>query len=401
MTAQGTILVINCGSSSVKFAVFADDAPPRRLWSGRIERIGLAVSRFVAIDASGTRAVEECDTIADHRQALEFLFGKLERNTPAASPVAVGHRVVHGGTDCDCPLLVSPSLEARLRGLAPLAPLHMPHNLAGIAAVKKIRAGIPQVACFDTAFHRHLPRLARLTGLPRRFYEQGIRRYGFHGLSYEYVIEELRARHGDAVARGRLIVAHLGNGASMSAIRDARSVETSMGFSTLSGLPMGTRSGDLDPGIVLYLITREGMTPEQVQALLYRQSGLAGVSGISRNMRELLDQSAEQAPAAEAVAFFCYRARAQLAALTAALGGLDRLVFTGGIGANAPQVRAQICNGLGYLGITLDAARNADGRRSISVPHAAVVIEAFPTDEELMIARHVQRLLERPALREA
>lgn len=401
MTADGTILVINCGSSSVKFAVFANDASLGRLWSGRIERIGLAVSRFVTVDGSGAQVVEERDTMADHGKALEFLFRKLDRETSAALPVAVGHRVVQGGADCDCPLIVTPSLEARLRRLEPLAPLHMPHNLAGIAAVKKIRAGIVQVACFDTAFHLHLPRLARLTGLPRRFYEQGIRRYGYHGLSYEYVIEELRTREGDAAACGRMVVAHLGNGASMAAIRDGRSVETSMGFSTLAGLPMGTRSGDLDPGLVLYLITQQGMTPEQVQDLLYKQSGLLGLSGVSRNMRELLAQSAEQAPAAEAVAFFCYRARAQLAALTAPLGGLDRLVFTGGIGANAPHIRAEICKGLGYLGITLDAARNADGRRTISAPHAAVVVEAFPTDEELMIARHVQRVLERPALREA
>jgi acetate kinase len=401
MTASSTILVINCGSSSVKFAVFANDASLRRLWRGRLERIGLAVSRFAAVDASGVQVVEECDAIADHGMALEFLFRKLERDTSAALPAAVGHRVVQGGADCDCPLIVTSSLEARLRALAPLAPLHMPHNLAGIAAVKKIRPGIVQVACFDTAFHLDLPRLARLTGLPRRFYAQGIRRYGYHGLSYEYVIEELRAREGDAAAHGRMIVAHLGNGVSMAAIRDARSVETSMGFSTLAGLPMGTRSGNLDPGIVLYLITQQGMTPEQVQDLLYRQSGLLGLSGISRNMRELLAQSAAQAPAAEAVAFFCYRARAQLAALTAALGGLDRLVFTGGIGANAPHIRAEICKGLGYLGIALDATHNADRRRRISAPHAAVAIEAFPTDEELMIARHVQRVLERPALREA
>jgi acetate kinase len=269
--------------------------------------------------------------------------------------------------------------------------LHQPHNLAGIAAVRRARPGLPQIACFDTAFHHDLPRLARLAALPREFYDEGIRRYGFHGLSYEYVIDALR-RDGVDVDRERIIVAHLGNGASMSAVKGGRSVETTMGFSTLAGLPMGTRCGDLDPGIVLYLLTEKGMTVERVQHLLYEESGLLGLSGLSRNMQDLLARPAEPA-AIEAVEFFCYQARRHLAALTAVLGGIDRLVFTGGIGANAPAVRAKVCTGLEYLGIALEDELNASGARLISANASRVAIEAFPTDEELMIARHVQQVL--------
>jgi acetate kinase len=319
---------------------------------------------------------------ADHPQPIE----------------AVGHRIVHGGLDCDCPLMVTPAVEKRLRGLIPLAPLHQPHNLAGIAAVRTARPRLPQIACFDTAFHRSLPRPATLTSLPRELYEDGIRRYGFHGLSYEYIVDALR-REGVDVDRERIIVAHLGNGASMCALRGGQSIETTMGFSTLAGLPMGTRCGDLDPGIVLYLLAEKGMSVERVQRLLYEESGLLGVSGLSRNMQDLLAKAAEPAAAA-AVELFCYQARRHLAALTAPLGGLDRLVFTGGIGANAPAVRAQICAGLAHLGIVLDAERNVAGGRRIAADTSRVAVEALPTDEELMIARHVRETLTRVAAKE-
>jgi acetate kinase len=290
-----------------------------------------------------------------------------------------------------------------LRRLIPLAPLHLPHNLAGIAAVRGIRRDLPQVACFDTAFHHSLPRLARLTGLPRSYADEGIHRYGFHGLSYEYVMAELRRRHGPAVAKERIVVAHLGNGASMAAIKDGRSVDTTMGFSTLGGLPMGTRSGDLDPGIILYLLTEKSMTAGQVQQVLYKQSGLLGVSCLSRNMQELLAHVDTEAAAAEAVEFFCYQARKHLAALTATIGGLDRLVFTGGIGANAPLVRAKTLEGLSYLGLDLDHGRNDRNESIISATSSAVVVEAFATNEELMIARHVRHMLaeQRPVARRA
>jgi acetate kinase len=403
MTSNDAILVINCGSSSIKFALFADEADaPRRLCSGALQRLGLPEGRFRATAEDGTILFDETVDIPNHLAALDFLLSRVEEITSRNALEAVGHRVVHGGDECDCPLHVTAALEARLRKLIPLAPLHLPHNLAGITAVRVRRPDLPQVASFDTAFHNELPRLARLTGLPRRFEEAGIRRYGFHGLSYEYVLGELRRDQGDDAANSRIIVAHLGNGASMAAFRGGQSIDSTMGFSTLAGLPMGTRSGDLDPGIILYLLMEQGMTAEQVQYLLYQQSGLLGLSGFSRNMRELLARSDEEAAAAEAVALFCYRGRKHLAALTACLGGLDRLVFTGGIGANAPEIRAKICEGLGYLGIVLDETRNAGGERLISADDGSVAVEAFLTDEELMIARHVRQVLaDRPAVREA
>jgi acetate kinase len=319
------------------------------------------------------------------------LLDAVEQHPSGARLTAVGHRIVHGGPECDCPILVTAGLEARLRKLSPLAPMHQPHNLAGIAAVRSARRNLPQVACFDTAFHHNLPRLARLTGLPRELYEEGIRRYGFHGLSYEYITDALRREAVD-LEHERIIIAHLGNGASMCAVKSGRSIETTMGFSTLSGLPMGTRCGDLDPGIVLYLLTEKRMRIKQVQQLLYEESGLLGLSGLSSSMEDLLGQLSEPA-AVEAVEAYCYQARRHLAALTATLGGLDRLVFTGGIGANASLIRAKICAGLEYLGIVIDPKRNADDERVISNETSWVTVEAFATDEELMIAQHVRHLL--------
>ena len=390
-SAAVAILVINSGSSSVKFALFAAEEPLSRLWSGAVERIGLANGRFHAVDADGATVIDETRSIPDHDTALSLLFDAIEEHPSGARLAAIGHRVVHGGPDCDCPMVVTAALEARLRQLNPLAPLHQPHNLAGIAAARRAQPALPQIACFDTAFHHGLPRLATLTALPGEFYGEGVRRYGFHGLSYEYVVDALR-RDGIDVDHERVVVAHLGNGASMCALKGGRSVETTMGFSTLAGLPMGTRCGDIDAGIVLYLLAEKSMTVERVQHLLYEESGLLGVSGLSRNMQDLLARPTEPT-AVEAIEFFCYQARRHLGALTAVLGGLDRLVFTGGIGANAPPVRAKVCMDLEYLGIALDAERNANGARLISADVSRVAIEAFPTDEELTIARHVQQVL--------
>ncbi len=388
--SDGAILVINSGSSSVKYALFTAEKLSR-LWSGAIDRIGLGDSRFHAIDGSGAKLLDETEDIADHKTALKLLLDAVEQHPLGARLTAVGHRIVHGGPECDCPILVTARLEARLRKLSPLAPMHQPHNLAGIAAVRSARRNLPQVACFDTAFHHNLPRLARLTGLPRELYEEGIRRYGFHGLSYEYITDALRREAVD-LEHERIIIAHLGNGASMCAVKSGRSIETTMGFSTLSGLPMGTRCGDLDPGIVLYLLTEKRMRIKQVQQLLYEESGLLGLSGLSSSMEDLLGQLSEPA-AVEAVEAYCYQARRHLAALTATLGGLDRLVFTGGIGANASLIRAKICAGLEYLGIVIDPKRNADDERVISNETSWVTVEAFATDEELMIAQHVRHLL--------
>lgn len=387
MADDSTILVINSGSSSVKFALFDGEAALPRLWSGAIERIGLANAHFRAVDARGAPVIDKTADIADHGAALRLLLDAVDDRDSRATVAAVGHRVVHGGPDCDCPLVVTAALEDRLRKLIPLAPLHQPNSLAGITAVRSARPDLLQVACFDTAFHHGLPRLAKLTALPREFYGEGVRRYGFHGLSYEFVVTELRRKAID-VDRERIVVAHLGNGASMCALKGGRSVDTTMGFSTLAGLPMGTRCGDLDPGIVLYLMGEKGLSLDRVQRLLYEESGLLGISAASRNMQDLLARPAQPA-AVEAIEYYAYQARRHLAALTASLGGLDRLVFTGGIGANAAAIRAKVCDGLQYLGVTLDAGRNANGDRLVSADDSRVAVEAFATDEELMIARHV------------
>jgi acetate kinase len=393
MADERFILTVNAGSSSLKFAVFdLAGADLERRWSGALTRIALERGRFEVKDRAGETIVDETLQLANHLAAFDRLWRWLDTALEGGDIAAVGHRVVHGGEDCDCPLPVTPALEARLNRLTPLAPLHLPHNLAGIVAVRLRRPDMLQVACFDTAFHHSLPRIARMTGLPRRFETQGVRRYGYHGLSYEYVIDEIRARAGDKAAKARIIVAHLGNGASMAAIAGGRSVETTMGFSTLAGLPMGTRSGDIDPGAVLHLMLGDDMSAKAVQDLLYNGSGLLGLSGVSRNMEELLARPHDPA-AADAVDYFCHHARRHLAGLTAALGGLDRLVFTGGIGANAAEIRARICEPLGYLGIALDAARNASPAPTISGDGAPVLAEAFATDEELVIARHTHHLL--------
>lgn len=384
--AEQVILTLNAGSSSLKFALFTASGHPKRLWSGSIDRIGLPSSHFQLSDARNTIVVDEPGALDTHRAALTRLLHAITNLPASLDLVAVGHRFVHGGPDCDCPKRVTPALIARLRRLTALAPLHVPANLAGIEAVGEARPDLPQVACFDTSFHHDLPRLARMTALPRTYAEDGVRRYGFHGLSYEYILKTLRCDGVDTDAE-RIIIAHMGNGASMVALRHGQPVETSMGFSTIAGLPMGTRSGDIDPGILLHLLQNKGMKPDEVADLLYSQSGLLGISGASRNMRDLLESHEEHA--AEAVEYFCYQAQLHLARLTGALGGLSRVVFTGGIGENSAEIRGRICAGLGYLGIVLDSAANKAGHIVISKPGARVTVEARATDEEKMIARHV------------
>ena len=393
MTADGAVLIINSGSSSIKFAMFdLTSNEPERIWRGALERIGFDIGRFVVQNVQEVILNDQTLAIPDHATALHLLLSWVKHWVSPNNLIGIGHRVVHGGPNCDCSLLVTPELETQLTQFIPLAPLHLPHNLAGIAAVRSRRPDLPQVACFDTAFHHNLPRVAQLTSLPRRFQNDGIRRYGFHGLSYEYIIENVRQRDGDAAANARIIIAHLGNGASMAAIKGRRSIETSMGFSTLAGLPMGTRSGDLDPGILLYLLIEKKMSPEQIQHVLYRESGLLGLSDLSRNMVDLLAH--QNVPAvAEAIDYFCHHARRHLVGLTASLGGLDRLVFTGGIGANSPEIRSRICDNLDYLGLDLSAERNADQNGCVSADDSSVLIEAIKTDEETVIARHSRDLL--------
>ena len=304
----------------------------------------------------------------------------------------MGHRVVHGGIHYSEPQRVTPELIAALRELIPIAPDHMPQAVQAIQAAVEAYPGLPQVACFDTAFHRHMPRTAQLYPLPRHLADEGVVRYGFHGLSYESILRELRAL-APREAEGRVVIAHLGNGASMAAVRGGIGIDTTMGFTPAGGLMMGTRPGDLDPGVLLYLLVERGMTPAAVNELVNQQAGLLGVSGISADMRDLLEKEATDAQAAEAITLFCYQARKYLGALVAVLGGLDTLVFTGGIGEHAAPVRLRICEGLDFLGIRIDPDRNAAHAPAISREGGPVTVRVLRTDEDLMIARHTSELL--------
>ncbi len=390
---KGDILILNSGSSSIKFALYdGDNEQLPLLGRGRIEGIGGA-TRLRAFDKQGQPLVDRplSDTL-DHAQAMVELVAWGREREAASDIAAVGHRVVHGGTRFDGPVRVDAEVLTELQALSPLAPLHQPANLAGIRTLRALEPALPQIACFDTAFHRTLPELAQRFALPRKYHDAGIRRYGFHGLSYEYIAGALSELASPDIAGGRVIVAHLGNGASMCALKAGHSVDTTMGFTALDGLPMGTRCGSLDPGVVLYLQDELGMDTENVANLLYYRCGLSGVSGISNDMRELL--ASTQPSAREAVDLFVYRINRELGALVATLGGLDALVFTGGIGEHAAPVRAQVCESAAWTGVRLDAAANDCHASRISTMDSAVSAWVIPTDEELMIARQTSRLLD-------
>ena len=387
------ILTINSGSSSVKFALYAMGEREPLLFAGSMERIGLPAGSFQAQDADGANLVDECRDLPDHATALSRLFSWLRQAAPDREIDAVGHRIVQGGVAHRQPQVLTPELIATLRTLIPLAPDHLPHELQAIRAVCRLNPALPQVACFDTAFHRRMPTVAQTYALPRIFRQQGVIRFGFHGLSYEYIMCELRTLAGADVANGHIVIAHLGNGASMAAVHHGKSIETTMGFTPMGGLVMSTRPGDLDPGVVLYLLQEQGMSPAVVNHLLNQQSGLLGVSGVSSDMKDLLDKARDNPQAAEAIDLFCYHAKKYLGALTAALGGIDTLIFTGGIGEQAPEIRRRICEGLAFLGIEVDAERNAANAPIISSPSGPVTTRVMKTDEELMIARHTYRLV--------
>lgn len=380
-----TILVVNAGSSSVKFQVF-DAKGPRRLLKGQIDGIGTH-PRLRANGADGGTLIEQ--TYPAHKvpnvSSALITAGAWLREAQKVVPSAVGHRVVHGGPEYTGPVLVDDNVLGHLERYSSLAPLHQPHNLAPIRALRARFPDVPQVACFDTAFHRGHSAVADHFAIPEHFYEEGVRRYGFHGLSYEYIADRLK-QVAPEIANGRVIVAHLGSGASMCALRNGSSVDSTMGFTALDGLPMGTRPGHLDPGVLLYLITEKGMEAAAVQKLLYNESGLKGVSGISNDMREL--QSSDHPRAKLAVDYFVYRAALCTGMLAAALGGLDAFVFTAGIGENSSIVRARILEKLTWLGIDLDPNANTSGASLISKPQSEVKAYVVPTDEELMIARH-------------
>lgn len=390
---QTCILAINGGSSSIKFALFEAGGSLRRVLEGAMTRIGLSETTLRVKGDDQADNFSRSVRAPDHTAAVAVLMDWIEERLGRDALAAVGHRVVHGGPKYSRPLRIVAELVEELHRLSPLDPEHLPAEILLIEVFERRFPDLPQMACFDTAFHHDLPRVARLLPIPRRYETQGVRRYGFHGLSYAFLMEELARLAGTAVAPGRIILAHLGNGASLAAVRDGKPMDTSMGFTPTAGIPMSTRSGDLDPGLAWHLARTEQMSAEQFHEMVNSQSGLLGVSETSSDMRDLLDREPQDVRAAEAVALFCYQVKKWIGAFAAALGGLDTLVFAGGIGENAPTVRSRVCEGLGFLGIELDDKCNAGNEGVISSETSRIAVRVIPTDEEWMIAIAVCRVL--------
>ncbi|NOD64407.1 MULTISPECIES: acetate/propionate family kinase [unclassified Ruegeria] len=395
------VVTLNAGSSSMKFGLFEltnDD--PIMVCTGAVERIGEGDPLVKAKSSDGSvLATGTAGEIHDHAAALDWVLNLLARSFPNSEVTAFGHRVVHGGPNIDAPLPLTEAAIEALDKLSPFAPLHQPHNLAGAKAAMERFPDAVQIACFDTAFHRNHPWENDVFALPREYYDKGVRRYGFHGLSYEYISDHM-AKTAPLLHEGRVVVAHLGNGASMCAMIGGRSVGSTMGFSALDGLPMGSRCGQLDPGVVLYLMDQEGLSADEISDLLFRKSGLLGLSGLSNDMRTL--EKADTPESRQAISYFTFRIRRELGAMAAILGGIDALVFTGGIGENSRLVRDRVCSGMGWLGIELNPDANADNDLIISTDLSRVVVMAIPTNEELMIARAAADLLaRRPHLKTA
>ncbi len=392
---KNDILVLNSGSSSIKFGLYEGDLTELpMIIHGQVTGITGSHARLSAYRSEdGESLIDKAlgDKI-DHGQAMSALVEWGRQREITRDIAAIGHRVVHGGSLYDGAVLVNSDVLAKLEKLDPLAPLHQPHNLAGIRTLAKLVPELPQVACFDTAFHHNLPLLAQQFALPEKYYEKGIRRYGFHGLSYEYIASILADVVGAKIASGKVIVAHLGNGASMCALCDRQSIDTTMGFTALDGLPMGTRCGNLDPGVVLYLQNEMGMSTEEVSKLLYNKSGLLGVSGISNNMQELL--ASDKDSARKAIDLYVYRINRELGALISSLGGLDALVFTAGIGEHSSEIRKRVCVLASWLGIKIDDDANQRHDLCISTNNSAIPVWVIPTNEEGMIAQHTRRLLD-------
>ena len=387
--ASPRILTINGGSSSIKFALFEAGAPLKRILSGGIERIGTPEATFQVRGFGQVESFSKRIASPDHTAAVGALMDWIEERIGSDALTAVGHRVVHGGPKYSDPALVTKEMVEELRQLKPFDPEHLPEEIQLTEAFHRRFPDLPQVACFDTAFHHDLPRVAQLLPIPRRYEAQGVRRYGFHGLSYAFLMEELTRLAGAEAAQGRVILAHLGNGASLAAVQDGKPVDTSMSFTPTAGVPMSTRSGDLDPGLVWYLARTEKLSAKQFNEMVNFQSGLLGVSETSSDMRNLLDHETQDMRAAEAVSLFCYQVKKWIGGFAAALGGLDTLVFAGGIGENAPTVRARICEGLEFLGVKLEEKHNAANAGVISTPSSRVPVRVIRTDEELMIAKMV------------
>jgi acetate kinase len=388
------ILAINGGSSSIKFALYSMSDPPERRMHGVIDRIGLDDTTLRCDDLSGSEV--KCQVIGtlDHRAAAAFLVNWLDTEIGLASIAAVGHRIVNGGVQHSKSEPFSDALMVELRRVSAWAPEHLPAEIAMVDLIRERRPELAQFACFDTAFHREMPSVAKIMAIPRRLNAKGVERLGFHGLSYAFLMEELERTVGAEVARGRVILAHLGNGASLAAVRNGKSIDTSMGFTPAAGVPMSTRSGDLDPGLLWYLAQTEQMTAEQFNHMINHQSGLLGVSDTSSDVRDLLGREADDSRAADAIAMFCYQIRKCIGAYAAALGGLDTLIFAGGIGENSPVIRARICQELGFLGVQLHQERNDRSESKISVDGSPVAVRVMHTDEEFMIAKSVRAIVQ-------
>jgi len=388
LPARHTILCINVGSSSCKFALYSISGGTESVMAeGAADRVGSSGGKITIRDANGHSLAESDRELARPQVAVDALFNEFERLKLPGSD-SVGHRIVHGGANHVAPELVTSALLTDLKRLIPFAPLHMPGGIEGIEAVAARYPKLPQVACFDTAFHRGMPARAERFPLPRELYDAGVRRYGFHGISYEYIMQALGAD-----VPGRLIIAHLGNGASMAAVHDGRPLDTTMGFTPAGGFMMGTRPGDLDPGVILYLLQQKKYDVARLGELVNQKSGLLGVSALSSDLKILLDARATNADAALAIEMFCYQIRKAIGALAAALGGLDLLVFTGGIGEHAAAVRAEVCAGLAHLGLAIDARRNDSGEDTISAVYSRCSVRVIPTNENLMVALHTARLV--------
>lgn len=387
--AKPCVLAINGGSSSIKLSLFESNRSLTPILDGQIDGIGRPESKFRMKGTDPDDNFSRRVSARSHSAAVCLLMDWIQERIECGALTAIGHRVVHGGPKYWEPQRITREMIEALRELSPFDPEHLPEEILLAEALGHRFPNLAQIACFDTAFHHDMPRVARLLPIPRRFEEKGVRRYGFHGLSYSYLIQELGRVGGPAVASGRVILAHLGSGASMAALLDGRSIDTSMGFTPAAGLVMGTRSGDLDPGLVSFLARSEQMSANQFDRMVNHEAGLLGVSGCSSDMRELLARETEDAFAAEAVALFCYQAKKWLGAYAAALGGIDTVVFSGGIGENAPLVRSRICNGLSFIGIELNEKRNAETLDIISTDASQVTVRVIRTNEELMIARSV------------
>ncbi len=395
MQLSKKIIALNTGSSSIKFAWYEVGNAERLVFSGSLTRIGNRDGRFSVQDEQGNSIKSECVATENHDAACDYVFSWILAQNEGRNPDAVGHRIVHGGPLFSAPQIVTPELITALDTLSPYAPEHLPQAINAVRHVAGLFPETLQVTCFDTSFHSNIPDVAKLYALPESVRKEGVQRYGFHGLSYEYILLELKRQLGAEAVKKRIILAHLGHGASMAAVKNGKSIETTMGFSPAGGLVMSTRTGDLDPGVILFLLQQNKMTPRAIKEMVNRQSGLLGVSGSTDDMRELLNAEQVDDAAKQAIELFCYQARKNIGALSVVLGGLDTLVFTGGIGEHSSEIRSRICSGLEFLGIRVDKRKNSKNSSVISQKRGEVEIRIIKTNEELMIARHTMKILKK------